>query len=121
MRTLTQVASHYIAFWNETDPFRRLGLLADHWTEEATYVDPIMRGKGHAEISALVGAVHAKFPGLVFSPIGSPDGYGHYIRFSWALGPAGGDDMIKGTDFVTVSGDRIETVIGFLDLVPAGA
>jgi len=121
MRTPTQVASDYLAFWNELDQSRRQKMLASTWTSEATYVDPIMRGKGHSEISALVGAVHAKFPGFAFSAIGSADGYGDHVRFSWSLGPAGGDAPIKGTDFVTLSGDHIAAVTGFLDLVPAGA
>lgn len=121
MRTPTQVANDYIALWNEMNQSRRLTMLAGTWSHEATYVDPIMHGKGHSEISALVGAVHAKFPGFAFSLIGSADGHGDHVRFSWSLGPAGGHAVIKGTDFVTVSEDQIATVTGFLDLVPAGA
>ena len=120
MLTPTQVANDYIALWNETDQTRRLTMLADTWTMEATYVDPVMRGKRHGEISALVGAVHAKFPGFVFSLIGSADGHGDHVRFSWSLGPKGREAVIKGSDFVTLSGDHIATVTGFLDLVPAG-
>jgi hypothetical protein len=121
MRTPTHVANDYIALWNEPDQSRRLTMLADTWTKEATYVDPLMRGKGHSEISALVGTVHDRFPGFVFSLIGSADGHGDHVRFSWSLGPADGDAVIKGTDFAKVSGDHIATVTGFLDLVPAGA
>jgi hypothetical protein len=29
--------------------------------------------------------------------------------------------MIKGTDFVVTEGDRLKSVTGFLDKVPAGA
>jgi len=121
MCTPSTVAKDYIALWNEPDESRRLMMLADTWTKDATYVDPIMCGKGHGEISALVGAVHAKFPGFVFSLIGSADGYGDYLRFSWSFGPVGSNAVIKGTDYVRVSGDQIATVTGFLDLVPAGA
>jgi len=121
MRTPTQVANDYLAFWNELDQSRRQKMLASTWTSEATYVDPIMQGKGHSEISALVSAVHAKFPGFSFSLIGSADGHCDHVRFSWSLGPADGDAVIKGTDFVRVSGDHIASVTGFLDLVPAGA
>jgi hypothetical protein len=120
MRTPTQVAHDYITLWNETDPSRRLTMLAATWTKEATYIDPVMRGKGHSEINALVGAVHGKFPAFVFSLIGSGDGHGDHVRFSWSLGPKGSEAVIKGSDFVTLSGDRIATVTGFLDLVPAG-
>jgi hypothetical protein len=77
-----------------------------------------MRGKGQGEIDALIGAVHAKFPGFVFSLIAPADGHGSAVRFSWGLGPKGGEAVVKGTDFVTLDGDRIAAVTGFLDLVP---
>jgi hypothetical protein len=38
-----------------------------------------------------------------------------------AVGPDGADAVVKGTDFITVEGDRIAEVIGFLDQVPAAA
>ena len=119
MRTPTQVANDYIALWNEMDQSRRLTMLAGTWTSEATYVDPIMRGKGHSEISALVGAVHAKFPGFAFSAIGSADGHGDHVRFSWSLGPAGAEPPIEGSDVVALRDGKIADVIGFLDRVPA--
>lgn len=37
------------------------------------------------------------------------------------LGPESGEGVIKGTDFGTLEGDRLKTVIGFLDQVPAGS
>jgi hypothetical protein len=37
------------------------------------------------------------------------------------LGPEGGESLIGGTDFGTLDGDRLKTVIGFLDKVPAAA
>ena len=45
-----QIAENYIALWNETDRLRRTNLLAEFWTEDAIYVDPLMRGEGHREI-----------------------------------------------------------------------
>ena len=120
MRTPAHVANDYIALWNETDSFRRLAMLAETWTEAATYIDPVMRGTGHGEISALVGAVHAKFPDFVFTHVGHADGHDEHVRFSWSLGPRGGDPVFKGTDFVTLAGDDIAAVTGFLDLVPVG-
>jgi hypothetical protein len=120
MRTSAQIADDYIALWNETDPSRSKAMLATTWAPDATYVDPIMKGTGHDEIHALIAAVHAKFPGFRFALAGTPDGHGDHVRFSWSLGPDDGEAVIKGTDFATRSGDRIATVVGFLDLVPAG-
>lgn len=116
-----EIADRYIAVWNETDAERRRALIAENWAESATYVDPLMQGQGHDQIGALIGAVHARFPGFRFSLDGRADGYGDKVRFSWALGPEGQADMIKGTDFVVLEGERLISVIGFLDKVPANA
>jgi hypothetical protein len=58
------IANRYIALWNETDPTRRRALLAEGWAENAAYVDPLAKGEGHEEISALIGAVQTAFPRL---------------------------------------------------------
>src|SRR5215471_9344304 len=87
----------------------------------ATYVDPLMRGSGHGEIDELIAAAQAKFPGLRFSLLKPADGFGDHARFSWGLGPQGREPIIKGTDFVVRDGDRIRSVVGFLDQVPAGS
>ncbi|QUD90472.1 nuclear transport factor 2 family protein [Phenylobacterium montanum] len=116
-----KIAERYIAAWNETDAGRRQAMLAEGWTESASYLDPIMQARGHDEIGAMIGAVHQRFPGFRFSLEGKVDGYGDQVRFSWALGPAGAEGVIKGTDFAVVEGGRLKSVTGFLDLVPASA
>lgn len=121
MRTVTQVAEDYITLWNETDAARRAAMLAETWTPQASYVDPLMRGVGHAEITGLITAVQQRFPALRFTLLGAADGYGEVVRFSWALGPKGGEAVVKGTDIVRRDGDRICAVTGFLDLVPQAA
>lgn len=118
MTQATDVAARYIAVWNEKDPSRRNALLAANWTEDAEYVDPMMGGKGVGEIGALIGAVHERFPGFRFALSGGADGYGDRVRFSWSLGPESDPDMIIGTDFVLLEGQRIKAVAGFLDKVP---
>jgi hypothetical protein len=117
----TSIATRYIAAWNETNPDRRGDLLAKTWTENATYTDPLMHGEGHGQIDGLISAVQQRFPGYRFALTGKVDGYGQQVRFSWALGPESGDSPIKGTDFGMVEGDRLKTVIGFLDQVPVGS
>jgi hypothetical protein len=115
------IANRYIALWNEADPARRRALLAEGWAENAAYVDPLAKGQGHDEISALIGAVQQRFPGFLFRLTGHADGYADKLRFSWALGPASDADMIQGTDFALVENGRLRSVTGFLDKVPAGA
>jgi hypothetical protein len=115
------IAEGYIAVWNETDAVRRSELLARGWTEGARYSDPLAEVAGIAAISQHIGGVQARFPNFRFSLIGKPDGFGDRVRFSWALGPDGGyvDAPIEGTDFAVLEGEKLATVTGFLDRVPA--
>lgn len=119
MTDAAEIAARYIAVWNETTPSRREALLSEGWTDDAEYVDPMMAGRGRAEVSALIGAVHQRFPGFRFALSGEADGHGDRVRFSWMLGPEREPDMIVGTDFVLMAGGRIKSVTGFLDKVPA--
>ena len=113
------IADRYIALWNETNPQRRSALIAENWTPDAVYADPLMAGKGAAEIGALVAGVQAQFPNFRFALIGKPDGHGNNVRFSWSLGPDQIDAPIEGTDFAVIREGRIQAVTGFLDKVPA--
>ncbi|KAA0700176.1 nuclear transport factor 2 family protein [Neorhizobium sp. P12A] len=117
----TELAERYIAIWNETDAGRRRKMIAECWTEDAVYIDPMMKAQGHAEIDGLVAAVHGRFPGFRFSLVKPADRYGDNLRFSWQLGPQHQPDMIMGTDFALLDGDRIKTVNGFIDQLPAEA
>jgi hypothetical protein len=114
------IADRYIALWNEPDPAVRRRLLAEDWAEEASYVDPMMAGRGAADIDTLIAGVQKQFPDFSFRLTGKPDGYGENIRFSWALGPGDYVDApIEGTDFARLENGRIAAVTGFLDRVPA--
>ena len=119
MTDAKRIADRYIAVWNETDPVRRTSLLAEDWSADATYVDPLMSGQGREEIGALIGAVHTRFPGFRFKLAGTADGHGDRVRFSWALGPDSEPDMIVGTDFVVLDNGRLSAVTGFIDKAPS--
>jgi hypothetical protein len=116
------VAAAYIETWNETDRERRMAHLRRTWAADARYVDPMMAGTGLDQISELIGAVHSRFPEFRFALLGNADGYADHVRFSWALGPQGKaaqEAPIKGSDVVELKAGRLQTVIGFLDQVPA--
>ena len=120
MTDATIVAEKYIALWNEADQPRRKALIAKAWTEDASYVDPMMQIRGHDEIDAMIGAVHQRFPGHVFALSGTPDGHGDRVRFSWTLGAPEALPIAHGTDFGIVASDgRLRAVTGFLDHVQA--
>jgi hypothetical protein len=116
----TTVATRYIELWNERTPQRRREMLTANWTTDATYLDPLMSGAGHDGVDALIAGVQQRFPDFRFRLIGAANGFGDHVRFSWGLGPDGGDSPIKGTDFAVLSDGRIRSVTGFLDQVPAG-
>jgi hypothetical protein len=114
------IAARYIALWNESDPQRRRALLLQAWTEDASYVDPMMQGTGHEQIDSLIAAVHERFPGHRFALAGEPDGHGERARFSWTLGADDAPPVARGTDFAVLAEDgRLRSVTGFLDAVRA--
>lgn len=119
MTNPAEVAEIYIAAWNETDPHARRNMVADTWTADAVYVDPLAAVEGHDGVADLIGAVQERFPGFRFALLGEPDGHGEHVRFSWSLGPDGQEPPIKGSDYVRVVGGRLKSVTGFLDQVPA--
>lgn len=63
---IDRVIDRYIATWNETEPGRRRDLIARTWTEDASYVDPLVAVEGHEAIDASIAATQAQFPGLAF-------------------------------------------------------
>jgi SnoaL-like protein len=115
------IASRYIDLWNEKTPNRRRDMLAANWASDARYVDPLMSSAGHDGIDAMIAGVQQRFPEFRFMLIGTPNGYGDHIRFSWGLGPVGVDSPIKGTDFAVVRDGRIQSITGFLDQIPQSA
>ena len=114
------IASRYIELWNERTPSRRREMLAENWTADARYADPLMSGDGIEGVDALIAGVQEKFPAFRFRLIGEPNGFGDHLRFSWGLGPDGVDSPIKGTDFAVLKDGRIRSITGFLDQLPQG-
>jgi hypothetical protein len=111
------VVDTYIAMWNETDPERRRALVEQTWTEDASYVDPLMSGEGAGGIDAMVAGAQAAYPGHTFRLVAGPDAHHDRVRFTWQL--FGGDSdapVATGIDFATVAGDgRLREVTGFLE------
>jgi hypothetical protein len=114
------VVDRYIAIWNETDPARRRDLVGQTWTDDATYVDPLVVAEGREAIDATIAATQAQFPGFTFRLAGPIDGHHNLARFTWELAPNGGEAMVVGFDVALISEDgRLQDVRGFLDKVPA--
>ncbi|MCX4748053.1 nuclear transport factor 2 family protein [Kitasatospora sp. NBC_01287] len=119
MTNLQQLAEHYIATWNETDAATRRKLIDTHWAAEARYTDPLAEVAGRDGVDAVIGAVQAQFPGLVFT-LGAVDAHHNLARFTWDLGPAGAEALVVGFDVLEATEDGlIGAVHGFLDKVPS--
>lgn len=114
---IATVVDDYIAVWNEADPERRRALIARTWTEDGTYVDPLMAGEGVEGIDAMVAAAQAQFPGHRFELTFGPDAHNDVVRFTWTLvAVESGETAAVGVDFATVAPDgRLRAVTGFLE------
>lgn len=118
--TASDIVDRYLAIWNEKDSTRRRAMIEITWTEDATYVDPVMRSEGHEGIDRMIAAAQAQFPGHSFRLLEGPDAHNDRLRFRWTLGPADGPTIIDGSDFALIAADgRLASVSGFLDRVPA--
>jgi hypothetical protein len=116
MNTAHAIAEQYLAAWNERDSAARRDRVTRLFTQEATYVDPLMRGLGHTGIDALIAGAQQHFPGHRFALAGQPDGHNDVVRFSWTLNGADGAPVARGTDVARLGADgRLASVTGFLD------
>lgn len=116
---MNDLINAYLDTWNSAPGDARHALLERHWSADVTYTDPLAAVAGREGVSAVIDAVHAQFPGFVFSHVGAADSHHSQTRFQWGLGPAGADPIIIGFDvLVTDDAGRIRTVLGFLDQVP---
>jgi SnoaL-like domain len=117
MADVTAVVDGYIASWNETDPARRSALVAATFTDDASYVDPLVAADGRDGIDATIAAVQQQFPGHRFALAAGPDVHHDRVRFTWHLVPDGTDAPVAvGQDFATLAADgRLRAVTGFLE------
>lgn len=121
MTDFNELARRYIAAWNEPEPGERARAVAELWTEDGTYTDPLAAVAGHDGIAAVIAGARQMFPGHVFHLLDGVDGHHDIARFGWELVPdSGGESVAVGFDVAVVGEDgRLRAVHGFLDKVPA--
>jgi hypothetical protein len=116
---MADLVDRYLACWNETDPDARRTLIAEHWTDQLHYLDPLTEIVGRSKLDATIAATHEQFPGFVFAPYGPADAHERRARFGWGFGPRDAEPVVIGFDVVLLDDDgRFDTVVGFLDKVP---
>ncbi|MEU9368583.1 nuclear transport factor 2 family protein [Streptomyces avermitilis] len=115
--------ARYFEAWNAGDQDALAKAVAAAWAEDGSYTDPLADVRGHEQITAVIAAAHEQFPGFAFRLTGTVDGHHDIARFAWELvNEADGSAPVAGSDVITLDGeDRIRSVQGFLDRVPAGA
>ena len=120
---IRDVVERYIALWNEPDADARSRAVAQLFTQEGTYTDPLGAAEGYEAIEAVITGAREQYPGHVFKLIGDIDAHHDIVRFGWELVPEGGGDeesVVVGFDVAVVAGDGcLRNVYGFLDKVPA--
>jgi hypothetical protein len=122
MTPYEDVATRYIASWNEADPAARRAALEGLWASDGRYTDPLADVQGVEDIDATIAAVQDQFPTFRFRLVGTVDGHGGQCRFAWELGPEGADAPVAGFDVAVLTPDgKVRAVFGFLDRVPAAA
>jgi hypothetical protein len=120
MSDFTTVRDRYLAAWNATDPDARRAAVDEAFADDVRYVDPLAAVEGRDALADLIGAAQQQFPGMVFTAGGPIDGHHDQARFTWNLGPVGGDPLVVGFDVAELDSEgRIRQVLGFLDKVPA--
>lgn len=120
MSDITTTVDTYLAMWNETDRAARAGHISSAWSPAGHYIDPLMEGKGHDGLSAMVDGVQAQFPGARFSRTTAVDEHHGLVRFGWQLAGADGTVIAAGLDVGVLAEDgRLDRIAGFLgDLQP---
>ena len=114
---LNNLINRYIEAWNETDGERRRELVTAVWSDDGTYLDPLMSGAGHDSIATMIGLAQQQFPEHRFELSFGPDAHNDAVRFAWRLyGPDGDAPVAAGVDFGLVADDgRLRSVTGFLE------
>jgi hypothetical protein len=102
------VIDRYFAMWNATDAAQRRDLIAQTYTEDANYIDPLMQSQGREGIDAMVAGVQAQFTSHTFRLTSAVDAHHDRVRFTWDLAPNGGAALVKGTDFAVIVGGKLQ-------------
>lgn len=120
MNDITATVKTYIDLWNETSGEARIKGIAETFTSDATYTDPMADVVGHDGIDAVIAGVQGQFPEFTFKLLGEVDSNHNIARFRWELLPAGGgESVVIGSDTAVLSEDgKIRGIYGFLDKVP---
>ena len=116
----TTAVDAYLEALTERDAERRGALVANAWTEDARFVDPLLDATGHDAIAALSDVVVEHYPGHTFRRTSAVDAHHDQLRFTWDLVAPDGTVAATGVDVAQVATDgRLAMISGFFGDPPA--
>lgn len=111
----TLLMRNLLDIFGERDSSKRHSAIAEIWAEDGVFADPHGRYVGYAAINDAVSQLHDRFPGFVFTPIGSPQTFFDVGRQAWGHGAAGQPPKVTGLDVVIARHGRIAALYAFID------
>ena len=115
----TAVVDRYFSAWNERDASARAKAVANAFTAEARYCDPLADVSGHDAISSMMGALQEQHAGLSLRVSSAIDAHHDLLRFGWEAVDADGNVSISGIDIATIGPDgRLVALQGFFGDTP---
>ncbi|MGA9278409.1 nuclear transport factor 2 family protein [Ilumatobacter sp.] len=115
----TSTIDRYLDAYGETDADRRLQLISESFTPDATLADPPLDAAGHDGLSAMFAAVQSQFPGHTFMRTSAVDEHHGAARYEWSLAGPDGTVAVIGNDFVRFGSDgKLASVVGFFGPIP---
>ena len=110
---VAQAIDTYFAMWNEGDRAKRLDLIAQAWTAEGHYVDPLSDVTGPDGLADMVDGVRAQFPGATLQRTTDIDAHHNVVKFGWSATGADGAVIVAGTDVGVLADGRLAAIAGF--------
>jgi hypothetical protein len=118
--TDTTTIDRYFDMWNTEDEAERAAVIAEAWTPDGRYRDPLLEADGHDQLVAMVANVHAHYPGHRFRRTSGVDAHHDQVRFTWELAAPDGAVTVAGIDVGELADDgRLRRITGFFGDVPA--
>lgn len=104
----------YFAMWNEPDRSKRLDVIAQAWTPDCRYVDPLSDVTGYEGLADMVEGVRSQYPGAKLELTGDVDAHHDVVRFPWRAFAEDGTDIVAGIDVAVIAEDgRFRSLAGF--------
>lgn len=111
---VTTAVQEYLSAWGETNQEARRTILANCFSEDGSYKDPLVQANSRRSLDHLIAHTHNLFPGAKLVLNGEVQHHEHGTLFHWDMVGEGGALMLQGVDFAEIAGDgKVHRVVGF--------